>query len=691
MSNIRNKSVLRSFVKYIDDSSAYIQEFFQIFAFDQSRELEGAISKMLRGNEVQFAKWYYLLSKLYPKNILRAIMANEEARSKVYNNLVALTYLAYYKGEYKKGLKIVSLLSKYFKGYMGTKLYHAYEIKVLDIILRAQLGQRVNYCGLIDLVVDAISSIKSKKEQAEEKWLKEKRKILNLLNSIDRIYDATEETKERDRFHLDFIDDCLELGYLDGDEYIYWVSKKFAYLSRNSDLTMDELNNSKYYNRWLQHQNKNDTDFLVSINEINRDTKLLLKSQYEEVLAYIRNPSSNQELVSICCINLSKYHDNVEVEDNYLFTDLALSKTRENLSDNFSSQAIIRYQTALTQKVDEAEMLECLQVEEAQELLRISKLGILVEPTTKNFDTYFEAYQKCAERNAISDEDRKDKDECLLKRKQEVKFEVSESKQLARRKQQIFGMLLLLAGVVVFGISLYFLRNVSLWAQFIIVLLLTGIAGYVGGLGVNSFFETKNKKRIITGILLLSASCILAIYLLTYTINDDALRDIIIDTEMNSGMAAVYHRYMVEWGGKELLEFLMQLFLLVIPVVFLLVREWKFLKEYRLWRSSSDVRNYKTYVKEYPQRKKFLTISTVAMVVAQTLITLFLGCKWFIIKDLKYVVMFELGSKLILVLVIIIAVGLAANLLAVVALQRNLKRFKREREQYDKKRANIQG
>lgn len=690
LSNIRNKSVLRSFAKYIDHSNAYIQEFFQIFAFDQSRELEAAISKILRGNEVQFAKWYYLLSMLYPKNSLRAIMANKEMRGRVYNNIVALSYCAYNKGEYRKGLWLVSLITKYFKGYLGTKLYHAYEVKVLDIICRAQLGKAIDYSALMGLVMDAMSTIKCKKDQAEENWASEKRKILKLLNAIDKIYRATEETKERDRFNLDITDVCLELGYLEGDEYIYWLSKKFAYWSRNSEMSIEDFNACKACSRWAFRPMESGSDGL-SVDVMIQNALALLHRQMEELVAYIHNPSSNQELVAICCINLSKYHDNVVVEDNYLFTDLALSKTRENLSDNFSSQAISLYQTALTQKVDEAEMLECLQVEAAQELLRISKLGILVEPTTKNFDTYFEAYQKCAERNAISDEDRKDKDEYLLKRKQEVKFEVSESKQLARRKQLIFGTLLLLAGVVVFGVSLYFLRNVSLWTQFIIVILLTGIAGYVGGLGVNSFFETKNKNRIITGILLLSASCILAIYLLTYKINDDALRDIIIDTEMNSGMAAVYHRYLVEWGGKELLGFLMQLFLLVLPVVFSLARERKFLKEYRLWRSSSDVRNYKTYVKEYPQRKKFLTISTVVTVVGQTLITLFLVCKWFIIKDLKYVVMFELRSKLILVLVVIIAVGLAVNLFAVVALQHHLKHFEREREKYDKKRANIQG
>lgn len=688
VTNARNKTVLESFVKHINSSNFYMQEFFQLLSIDNSRELEGIISKIIRYQELDFNKWYGILGKFYRKNSLKTIMSNKEARSKVYNNLVALTYLAYYKGEYKKGLKLVSLLSKYFKEYMGTKLYHAYEIKVLDIILRAQLGQRVNYCGLIDLVVDAISLIKSKKEQAEEKWLKEKRKILNLLNSIDRIYDATEETKERDRFHLDFIDDCLELGYLDGDEYIYWVSKKFAYLSRNSDLTMDELNNSKYYNRWLQHQNKNDTDFLVSINEINRDTKLLLQSQYEEVLAYIRDSSSNQELVALCCINMAKYCDNFAVEDNYMFTDLAVAATRENLKNNFSAQSIINYQTALTQKVYENEMLGCLRSEDIKELLRVSKLSILIEPTTKNYDTYFEMHQKCKQMNLLSDDDIKDKNKYSLKRKKEVKFEVSENQQLAHRKQLVFMLLGFLLITTVFGASLYLSRNISFWIQFVIVILITGMTGYAGGIGINLFFEEKKKNNIVLGILLLSLSLISTIYLFTYSINDSILREIIIDSKMNSMSAAQYYYYMTQWGGKELLQFLMQLILIIIPLVFALTNGLKFLKEYRLWRSSSDIRNYKTYVLEYPQRKRFLIVSTISMIAVQILITIFLVCKFFTIKDLKYVLMFEL--ELVPVLVIIIVFSLLTNFIGLFSLKRNLNRFKREKVKYDKKRANMQ-
>lgn len=689
VTNAGNMIVLGAFVDYINCSESYLQEFFQLFSFDNSGELESIISKIIRYQEPDFDRWYNVLWRLYYKKSLKTIIANEKARGNVYNNLISLSYLAYYNGEYKKGLKIISRLGTYFKGYMGTRLYHAYEIKVLDIIFKAKLGLRVNYFGLTDYIIDAISKIKSKKEQTKEKWESEKRKILNLLKSIDRIFDATEETKERDRFDgSDFIDDCLELGYLDCDEYIYWISKKFAYMSRDSSLTIDELNNSKSYNRWLQRQIENDNDFLDSINRMDRNAKLLLQSQYEEVVEYIRNPSSNQELVALCCLNMAKYCDNFAVNNNYIFTDLAVATSRENLKNNFSAQSIINYQNSLTQKVYESEMLGCLRSDDIKELLRISKLSILIEPTTKKYDTYFEMYQKCKQMNLLSNDDVNEKDKYALKRKKEVKFEVSENQQLAHRKQSIFMIVCILAMLIVFGCSLRLSSNFSFWFQFVVIILIAFVTGCAGGLGVNLFFGSKKKNNIVYGVFILSMSLVLITYLLTYSISEDVLRAMLKDAKMDSMSSAQNYYYMAKKGGKELLQFIMQLILMIIPLVMFLSNYINFAKGYRFWRSSSDIKNYKTYVLEYSQRKKFVIFSTIGMLTLQELFALFLIRKFFVIKKLSYVLVFKIN--LVPVLVFIVAVNLITLFFGVLTLKRHLNILVIQKIKYDKSQYSIE-
>lgn len=732
-SNIQNKIIIDAFIRYIDSSENYLKIFSNLILCDKSKVLERVFAKIIILHEIDFNKWYNIFIKFYNRKKLKNIISNKEIRWLVYNNLVSLSFLAYNKGEYVKGIKLVSIISKYFgsfkktwlynfyerkafklgekgeeekalnllekseemfKGYKGTNLFPAYELEALTIMLRAKLAKVIRYGRLIDLVVDEIHSLKKKEEQKEEYRDKEKRKIIKLLKSIDKIYQATEETKEREKISLNFIDDCIELGYFNSEERIYWLSKKFEYLSREFLLTAieeEKAQSSWLYKALSKGSNKVLKDYSLELPKYEQEQKLILKRQYDEIVEYINNEDSNKELVALCCISLAKYHDNVAIIDDYTFTEKAVNVTNENLKNKFSPESIENYQKALYQKVCEREMLGNLRKEDAKELLKISKLSIQINPTTQNYDAYFEAYDKCERFKEVDSDDIIKKNEYIKKRKKEVKFEASEEKQIQKRKQRMFIVLESLFFILLGSVFLLILNRVAFFPQIAFLLVMSIFVGCLGSISIIYLFAPRNKKSMGMGILVLFLFIAFLIYLFNYSINLSTIYELFVGGNVDDLTAQIKYGSFIRYGGKELCELVFQCLMLLIPLVIALITNGHYLKTLRLHRSASDLKNYKTYVIDYPRNLAFMKNATMCALLSQIPIAYFLFNKYVYVINIENIERLRsiIGIRtdvLPMILGIIIGITVIVSIACLFAMRHAYKYLMIQKSKYDKRR-----
>lgn len=640
LTNKNENIVVDAFVKHINSSKTYLNDFRQLLVLDSSRQLEEKISTIIAKHEISFERWYILLNKVYSNKTLKEIALSKDKATIAFKNVIRLALLAYDKGEYVKGFKLISKIRKKFESFISASAYFAYEIKSLEIMLKAKLGKKINYEPLRKIINKILSSIKNKTEQSEEKWKSEKEKIIYLLQSIDRIYDATEETKERERLSLSFVDECLEFGYLEGEERIFWLSKKFTYLSREFLLTTMEEKKGKYNwfnNIFSRFQEKSTSGFLKVRSSDERKREILLQEQHNEIEKYIENEKGDKKLIAKCCISLAKYHDNVAIMDNYIFSQKAVKITRENLNDDFSVASIKDYQEALEQKVKEDEMWGRLKKSDAKELLRISKLSIQINPSTQNYDSYFEAYNQC-ERLGMLDVADKDKNkEYKKRRKKEVKFEVSEERQLQQRKERVFALCEMCFFIFIIVFLFLFLSKVAFISQFFILLVLSIIVGYLGGISINKLFAPKNKKDVVIGFALLSLFVASMIYLFNYSIKNSIIYDYFVGENSENNNNLIRYASFIRYGGVYVLELIFKLVMLLLPLVTALVTQKQYLKNLRLRRSSSDIKNYKTSVLEFTKQKTFINISGVLVLFLQLPIIYYLINKYIYTINIKYI------------------------------------------------------
>ena len=534
---------------------------------------------------------------------------------------------------------MIVCLKKYFKDYKGTKLYKPQTAWILELCICLKLGKKCSWLDLFALDTYHVNKAflvitGADKDEKAKKWVEGhreeiKKEIFELLKLTDEVYQAVNNTKlsekspKGDPIDLTMLTAFYQADYLTKEEYLFWSAKQLEYITHK------------------------------------RRACLPSKEEYDQLVAYVRDPNADLDLAIHCCLSLAKFHDYVissqtGFADEYGFTKQAAALAKKRLADRFSASALRDYEAALTQQVYEDEMKGRLEDEDLYELLKTIKLSISIEPSTEKYNTYSEIYDRCKVRGLLSQQDRADYKKYVEQQKKLSKLEVSADEQHAHKRKAaahvirfIFAAILIaelfLAVRYFYRVNPGFLRTQYLLSHLAIVVAMI-VAVVTMALGLRSL---SNRKYLYAALMVL-LSVAATIYVFTFQLSDEVVLEYVRKLNFSDPLdAATYYFNLVKRGGAEYLMIKTKFAVLQASPAFLHVFTiFDIYARYRLFPSISNVKNYKLYRLTHQKRCTQLISSAIVSIVWQISNWIYLDTRIHALLDTRFVGIYSKAKEL---------------------------------------------